>query len=721
MADDAPSPTHSETDGRDDFVSHSGAPPRIHRDRQAAFFGRIAEELIRGFAPRLVFDAGCATGLLVEAFFDRGVAAHGRDISTVALSKMRQDIRPFCQLGSIADPILRPGEPPYDLITCIEVLEHMPPDQAIAAIAAMTAAAPRIVFAATPIDRGATTHAHIRPTIYWLQQFATADFLPLARYDAGFIAPHAFVLERAQPGTERSDIVAFAGLIRQRLELAQRESELARLRATVGEMVAEQNRLQAMRAQALEAEGAAQEAAAAAYAAARRDAEQARLLLDRVLHSTAWRLTGPARAMGETVKLGWRAGLAALRHQAAPAQPMPTAVSEAEDASDRSAAVALRRRFAYLEPLASVTMSAGSPRVTIVTDSINPDSLYGGVGTAIVLGAMLARRLGASLRLVTRVEPLQTGVVQSILALHGVHHDGNIAFLTSDLTGNARQVPTHSADLFLTTSWWTTWAARRAIPPRQILYLLQEDERLFYPRGDEQLRCAELLADPELRFIVNSQLLFDHLTTGPDRLATIAEHGAWFEPAFPAQPARLSQAVKARRDFLFYARPANPRNLYWRGLETIIAALDSGVLDPRHWNLHFVGRDLVDLVLPHDVRPTLHESLSWADYAALVATVDVGLSLMLTPHPSYPPLDLAAGGAVAVTNQCGIKTSLSRYSRNILCVPPTTEALTRGLAEAIRLAEDSRTRAENHAANGLGRDWHSSLAGVLDRFAKLPG
>jgi hypothetical protein len=54
-------------------------------------------------------------------------------------------------------------------------------------------------------------------------------------------------------------------------------------------------------------------------------------------------------------------------------------------------------------------------------------------------------------------------------------------------------------------------------------------------------------------------------------------------------------------------------------------------------------------------------------------------------------------------------------------VPPTTEALTRGLAEAIRLAEDSRTRAENHAANGLGRDWHSSLAGVLDRFAKLPG
>ncbi len=44
-------------------------------------------------------------------------------------------------------------------------------------------------------------------------------------------------------------------------------------------------------------------------------------------------------------------------------------------------------------------------------------------------------------------------------------------------------VPVFEGDLFLTTSWWTTEAIRCAVNPWQIIYLLQEDERMFYPRG----------------------------------------------------------------------------------------------------------------------------------------------------------------------------------------------------------------------------------------------
>src|SRR3712207_8969189 len=47
--------------------------------------------------------------------------------------------------------------------------------------------------------------------------------------------------------------------------------------------------------------------------------------------------------------------------------------------------------------------------VTLVTDSINAGSLFGGVGTAMVLGALLARRLDADLRLVTLTEPPEAG------------------------------------------------------------------------------------------------------------------------------------------------------------------------------------------------------------------------------------------------------------------------------------------------------------------------
>jgi hypothetical protein len=158
------------------------------------------------------------------------------------------------------------------------------------------------------------------------------------------------------------------------------------------------------------------------------------------------------------------------------------------------------------------------------------------------------------------------------------------------------------------------------------------------------------------------------------------------------------------------------RNLYWRGLEVIEASLEEGILDPEHWEIHFVGQDLEDLVLPRGVRPRLAQNLPWAEYINLIARMDVGLSLMDTPHPSYPPLDLAAAGAVVVTNRHGAKTSLAHYSENILCVEPTLEGLKRGIADATKLAADGPRRAAYHARNQLGRDWEVALEPVLQEL-----
>ena len=50
-------------------------------------------------------------------------------------------------------------------------------------------------------------------------------------------------------------------------------------------------------------------------------------------------------------------------------------------------------------------------------------------------------------------------------------------------------VTTADDEIVMTTSWWTTRATLGSTLPReQVLYLLQEDERMFYPAGDEQLR-----------------------------------------------------------------------------------------------------------------------------------------------------------------------------------------------------------------------------------------
>src|ERR1700675_1482354 len=92
---------------------------RAHR-HWGEFFGAIADRVVVDVEPKAVLDVGCAKGFLVEALRDRGVEAFGIDISPYAISEVRPDIRHFCRVASAVEPFDRR----YDLIICIEVLEH---------------------------------------------------------------------------------------------------------------------------------------------------------------------------------------------------------------------------------------------------------------------------------------------------------------------------------------------------------------------------------------------------------------------------------------------------------------------------------------------------------------------------------------------------------------------------------------------------------------------
>jgi hypothetical protein len=133
--------------------------------------------------------------------------------------------------------------------------------------------------------------------------------------------------------------------------------------------------------------------------------------------------------------------------------------------------------------------------------------------------------------------------------------------------------------------------------------------------------------------------------------------------------------------------------------------------------VHFVGRDIPQVRFRHGLQPVCHDQLDWLQYAALVRTMDLGLSLMYTPHPSYPPLDLAASGAVAVTNRCGRKTSLERYSRNIICAGTCVDALLAGFETATGLIDDRERLQVQYRESGLLRDWRVSFRDTLDTLS----
>jgi hypothetical protein len=355
-------------------------------------------------------------------------------------------------------------------------------------------------------------------------------------------------------------------------------------------------------------------------------------------------------------------------------------------------------------------------RLTLVTDSLNEGSLFGGVGTSIVLVSLLAQRLDASLRIVTRLvppNPANFGVVQRS---QEVEFDRNVEFEFVPLAGH-ESLALHDRDFFLTTSWWSTWSTVRAVSPERVVYLIQEDERLFYPAGDEQAACSETMADSRIRFVVNTAMLRDHLVQ--EGFSNVDRRGISFEPAFPKKLyfPEPRPAGDPRRTFFFYARPNNARNLFLHGLAAINEAISADILDPAEWRFHFVGSGIPSLQLNRGVTPIVSENLPWTAYASLIRGVDLGLSLMSTPHPSYPPLDLAACGAVAITNRYGAKQDLDSYSSNIVCSDLAHDAIVEGIAAGVRLVQDSKARHRNYETQQLSRSWDASLSAVLDELS----
>ena len=364
-------------------------------------------------------------------------------------------------------------------------------------------------------------------------------------------------------------------------------------------------------------------------------------------------------------------------------------------------------------PLAVFRSPPAGPRLTIVTDSVGASSLFGGVGTALILGTLLANRLGATLRLATRREPPDARALTSVLTSNGIALQGPLEIAYAAESGE-HPLSLTDDDLFLTTSWWTTRSTLGAVPHERIAYLLQEDERMFYPFGDDRLLCAETLDEPDVPLVINTQLLFRHLSAGPGALANCADRAIAFEPAFPAAgKTRRTHRAGDKRKFFFYSRPHNQRNLFWRGAAALAEAVEDGVLDPAEWDFFWVGKDTPALTLPRGVKPERVQGLNWAQYQELVADMDAALVLMDTPHPSYPPLDLAGAGVAVLTNTHAEKTDLSQYSKNILMCAPTREGLHEGLAQVAMLGRDDAVRAANRNADGICRDWNVALNEVV--------
>ena len=169
------------------YYAHSCGSPVERNDAWLGFFASVADRIVSDIAPKTVLDAGCAWGFLVEALRKRGVEAWGVDISDYAIQNVHPSVKPYCWVGSIADPFPQK----YDLIVTIEVLEHMPRPASERALANLCQFSDDILFSSTPFDYKEATHFNVQLPEYWAGQFAGQGFYRDVDFDAGFVTDWA--------------------------------------------------------------------------------------------------------------------------------------------------------------------------------------------------------------------------------------------------------------------------------------------------------------------------------------------------------------------------------------------------------------------------------------------------------------------------------------------------------------------------------------------------
>lgn len=155
-------------------------------------FAGVAREIVARLKPRTVLDAGCAIGFLVQALRAEGVEAEGVDVSEWAISQAAESVSSHCRVGSITAEL----DKDYDLITCIEVLEHVPSVEAAAAVANLCRHTQMILFSSTPEHFDEVTHINVRPPEHWATLFAAHGFFRDVDFDAGFVAVHAVLFQK---------------------------------------------------------------------------------------------------------------------------------------------------------------------------------------------------------------------------------------------------------------------------------------------------------------------------------------------------------------------------------------------------------------------------------------------------------------------------------------------------------------------------------------------
>lgn len=357
-------------------------------------------------------------------------------------------------------------------------------------------------------------------------------------------------------------------------------------------------------------------------------------------------------------------------------------------------------------PLLSYPSRNRRPRLNLLVPTINPGQTFGGLATAQKLFAQLTDSLGGAFDrriIVTDADVLPEGYAslpnyRPIPYVQSLDLDCSTIVDANEREGG--RLDLRADDLFLATAWWTAKLAldleadrlRYFGKSRPFLYLIQDDEPFFYGWGSQSaLAEATYWHGDRTIALINSEELFGVMTSKYR-----------FRDAY-CIPYRMNENIAAllapaprERQILVYGRPSVSRNAFELVCDGLFRWQQRDPIRASRWRILFLGEDF-EQALSYPVQNAMVGGKARLErYAEELNRSSVGISLMISPHPSYPPLEMAEAGLLTITNSYPGKDLRDRFP-SILSLDALEPS---ALADAI---ESSVEKAERRGGAIVGR------------------
>lgn len=392
---------------------------------------------------------------------------------------------------------------------------------------------------------------------------------------------------------------------------------------------------------------------------------------------------------------------------------------------------------ALTAPLRLKKLDRAPVRVNLLLSEINFKHFFGGYIAVFQLAKHL-HQIGANVRMITTI-PCE--IDPDRWAEEIAKYDGLEGFFSYvEVVGmfdRTRPLEVNPGDRFVSSSWWTSHVAHAAaqeLGQERFLYLTQDYEPVFYPRGVMYALAEESYRFPHLA-LFSTEFLRDfskeHRIGVFDEGPSFGEQRSTsFQNAILAEAPTLAEiSGRKKKKMLFYARPEPhaERNLFPMGLIALRQLIADGAFDLSQWEFHGIGTTTpsADIPLAEGAELVVLPRLGLDEYHKLLKDYDLGMSLMLSPHPSLVPLDMAAAGMPTVTNTYETKTAdrLKAISTNLVPGEPTLAGIKSALAEAIQRVGDYGGRiagAHLHWARTWDQAFNQDVMRLLRSWLEIP-